>query len=697
MEITVYNKDNNPLLTDLLCSVLKRLSTSIEYCLILYSMALQRRGTSLTVACLGQAVSLTKSGTASSMRGRAPISSAVRELHLSRQLSTPNHAHALKQTAQEPGKTVEWDSVGTTSDDKSNKNTSDPPSARPQTPTPPPPPSMEALLQDLQRASQYNQGNTRKVLSKRTARKKYHWDFEFCRQTADAYEYYLLSVAKHPKMLSDSDREALLAPDIVDQAFQVLLRCRLKPSKLSSKVRDWERALGTIAETPLTDQLSMRLLEANGKSGNIGRVLSLLEFRTSQTYKPTKKEYVLAITAVEAAGWFLRQNRNIYLGDHDQPVIDNPTRWLDAILMNMNQRQFPLTVDLAVRMLDTFASRGRTGKAMHYFYSVHRTPYQDEADHYDDDDSDRTYIENANEGVTGIQPSDIESNQSADADTTKNSSRSHRIRLKLKTPPPYYKVPTDVKGKLLPLPPKKDNKSPASEDRRQLKKEGVLKIDRETEPDWSPPLTAAFSFADSLTQGACGHEPIELNLVCYNVLIKACVYRGALWRAMHLLDTVMPSAGVAPDVRSYDTLLSGLARVGDVTLVRDYYQRMLSKGIEPSYYTVQCVVDGLLNLGDVAGAVTVVQDFFNQHSVLPPVETQLKILEFALARDMPYEAKRHVYFIQQLWKWQPHYKYESKEYIYFMKTYQRDPRISREALQNLFDYFGEVLDDSDFF
>jgi len=50
-----------------------------------------------------------------------------------------------------------------------------------------------------------------------------------------------------------------------------------------------------------------------------------------------------------------------------------------------------------------------------------------------------------------------------------------------------------------------------------------------------------------------------------------------------------------------------------------------------------------------------------------------------------------------LWKWEPHSKYDTKEFIYYMKTYQRDRRISKEALQQLFAYFGATLDESDFF
>ena len=74
-------------------------------------------------------------------------------------------------------------------------------------------------------------------------------------------------------------------------------------------------------------------------------------------------------------------------------------------------------------------------------------------------------------------------------------------------------------------------------------------------------LTAAFAFADSLTHGACGHGPIQLDLTSWNILIKACCYRGALWRAMEILNDTLPKNGIRPDTFSYNTILAGLARV----------------------------------------------------------------------------------------------------------------------------------------
>ena len=107
-------------------------------------------------------------------------------------------------------------------------------------------------------------------------------------------------------------------------------------------------------------------------------------------------------------------------------------------------------------------------------------------------------------------------------------------------------------------------------------------------------------------------------------------------------------------------------------------------------------MDGYLNVGDIGGAVTIVQDIFNQHNILPPYTSHLKIIEFALANDQVYEAKRHVYFIQQLYKWEPKTN-DSQRLITFINMTKKNPKLSKEALKKLFAYFGEELLEDGFF
>jgi pentatricopeptide repeat protein len=484
------------------------------------------------------------------------------------------------------------------------------------------------------------------------------------------YEFYLDSFHRNlnhnnldnsiidavPDVSKNPMRDLLLSPEITEKAFAAVLRCKLPTRALSRKIRHWERQIGSMGKTLMTDPLSLRMLEANAKAGNVGRAIKLLSLRKARGYPPQPQEFVYAVTAIDAAGLSLRKNRNTFLSEQYQPQIDDPTRWLDAILLNMHERDVLLTTQMANRMLHTYASTGKGGKLTHYFYSIYRQPV-------DELDSDGERISQSTEGMATYW------------------NRPVKVKMQMRPPPPYHKIPSQVRGKLI--------RKPGTDIKQ-------LKFDAESEPDWSPVLTSAISFADSLKQGACGHDPIELDLYSYTILMNACVNRGCLWRAMHILDQVMPANNIEPDIVAYNVLLIGLARVGDVPTMREYFRQLITNGLTPSKETIEAIVDGLLNLGDVVSAVSFCQDSFNQYSVLPPYTTHIKILEFSLARGLVYEAKRHVSFMQQLWKWEPN-KYHSEEFCKVMNLTQKNPNLSREALEKLFAYFGETLEDSDFF
>ena len=158
----------------------------------------------------------------------------------------------------------------------------------------------------------------------------------------------------------------------------------------------------------------------------------------------------------------------------------------------------------------------------------------------------------------------------------------------------------------------------------------------------------------------------------------------------------MPQKGIEPDTYSYNTILAALARVGDTRYLQEYLIGMTNEGVKVDKYTAQAMVDGFLNVGDIQGATSLVQDIFNQHDTLPPYTSHLKIIEFALANGLIFEAKRHVYFIQQLWKWQPSQHHDEK-FCQLMEETKRNPKLSREAVLKLFRYFGEDLSDQDFF
>lgn len=49
-------------------------------------------------------------------------------------------------------------------------------------------------------------------------------------------------------------------------------------------------------------------------------------------------------------------------------------------------------------------------------------------------------------------------------------------------------------------------------------------------------------------------------------MIKVCCFRGAIFRALDILNNTMPRNNIKPDVISYNTILTALARVVSVDL-----------------------------------------------------------------------------------------------------------------------------------
>jgi len=546
--------------------------------------------------------------------------------------------------------------------------------------------------QNILKAAQWNQGTGSQG----------KWNPKFCHQAVTAYIHhlqYLLSLknTSHPPSEQETDsidhlplpllqraKQTLLSSHTTERALKAMIKMNLDTHHLSKSVRNLERLIGNIGMTPLTDRLSLRLLEANGKAGNIGRTISLLKLRKVKGYTPIPKEFHYAIQSIVSAGLYLRKNRNVFLREDQQPEIDNPTRWLDAILVNMNDRGVELDTKMANQMLDCYCSTGRSGKALHFFYKISR----EYVDNVNDDDGKNVTVtldemKDARDSFgAAVVEDDIPRDIKSQMPVFQN--RKAKVRMKMRQHmPPYYKLPSEIKlnGDLV---------------KRPNREELISRLKWEKEKDFSLSLTAAFAFADSLTHGACGHGPIQLDLTSWNILIKACCYRGALWRAMEILNDTLPKNGIQPDTFSYNTILAGLARVGDKDFMRDMLTTMTNSNIALDKYTIQALVDGYLNAGDISGAVTLVQDMFNQHHILPPYTTHLKIIEFALGNELIYEAKRQVYFLQQIWKYSPKQS-DSKEFQRIMFLTQKNPKLSKSSLQRLFAYFGEELTDEDFF
>lgn len=559
----------------------------------------------------------------------------------------------------------------------------------------------------------------------------------------------------HPSPEKCKATHKLLSSKVLANAIRSLIRTRMDTPLLSQRIRDIEKIVGLIGWTPITEELSYRLLEANGKAGNVRRTLALLELRRRRGYTPREqdertfqegkelnnvgirrgeKEFIHAIQSIQSAQLPLRRSRNIYLHESQlsDMALDNPTRYLDAILLNMNQREVPLRPEIATQMLHCYASMGRTGRAIHYFYKVVRDPIEEDGfyiagphpTHLGEEELGEWKERRRRDGMGRVVVSGFEDEEEGDGNEDEedsiisieeedaiidSSSTKERTkpRMIMHPLPPFHKIPSHVEGANLAM--NSDHQRPISfvkassrssssnqQEPAQSIKTPKTKYEWEVDREWSLSLTAAFAFADSLTHGACGHDPIELNVGGWNCLIKACCYRGAFHRALKILNETMPQKGIEPDSYSYNTILAGLARVGDISSLKEYLMNMTNKRVPIDKYTVQAMADGFLNVGDISGASTMVQDVFNQHDTLPPYTTHLKIVEFALSNGLIFEAKRHVYFIQQLWKWEPS-PHHDKPFISMMEAMKHNPKLSKKALQKLFRHFSEELHDDDFF
>ena len=274
--------------------------------------------------------------------------------------------------------------------------------------------------QNILKASQWNQGSGEGG----------KWNPKFCHEAVSAYTLhlqYLLQLKQNPSSSNVDTSEiltqaskTLLSSHTTERAIKALVKMNLDTHHLSKSTRHLEKLIGQLSLTKLTNRLSLRLLEANGKAGNIGRTIALLNLRKAKSYKPLKKEYQYAIQSIVSAGLYLRKNRNVFLAEGQQPEIDNPTRWLDAILVNMHERNVKLSIDVANQMLDCYCSTGRSGKALHFFYKVTKD------------------IEFEKDTL----PQEV-LDQMPEVDN-----RKYKVRMRMKAHmPPYYKIPSDVKLK----------------------------------------------------------------------------------------------------------------------------------------------------------------------------------------------------------------------------------------------------------
>jgi pentatricopeptide repeat protein len=94
---------------------------------------------------------------------------------------------------------------------------------------------------------------------------------------------------------------------------------------------------------------------------------------------------------------------------------------------------------------------------------------------------------------------------------------------------------------------------------------------------------------------------VELCMSCDGACagMNACIAVGKIEEARDLLER-MHSGGFNPDVRSYNILLKGYARIGDTEGMQDLVMQMRGRGVEPSPTSYNTLVDAYVRKCDLS-------------------------------------------------------------------------------------------------
>ncbi|KAG8376911.1 hypothetical protein BUALT_Bualt09G0113400 [Buddleja alternifolia] len=83
----------------------------------------------------------------------------------------------------------------------------------------------------------------------------------------------------------------------------------------------------------------------------------------------------------------------------------------------------------------------------------------------------------------------------------------------------------------------------------------------------------------------------------------------------------MANKGFCPDHLTFNTLISGLCKVGHVNHAMEILELMLQEGFDPDVFTYNTVISGLCKTGEVEEAMEFLNQMLSRDCVLPDVST----------------------------------------------------------------------------
>ncbi len=160
-------------------------------------------------------------------------------------------------------------------------------------------------------------------------------------------------------------------------------------------------------------------------------------------------------------------------------------------------------------------------------------------------------------------------------------------------------------------------------------------------------LEACFLMRD-MVQGSFS-SPVHPDVETYQTLLKILCRASLMVEALHLLDDITKTTGVAPNEVCYNLALQGFAYSGDMQGADIVRTHMNNLGYVPNNASVTAMVTGHLKGGDYPKAISAVQHAFNQYNSRPRFDTFIAAVRDALNAQDVYDARRALTVAKLVW------------------------------------------------
>ena len=90
-------------------------------------------------------------------------------------------------------------------------------------------------------------------------------------------------------------------------------------------------------------------------------------------------------------------------------------------------------------------------------------------------------------------------------------------------------------------------------------------------------------------------ESNRVEAVIFNPILKGVCYENRIHEAAAIVALKMPQLGCVPDVITYNILIDGCCKQGEVKKAKEMLQFCISKGLKPNVVTYTTIIGGLCN------------------------------------------------------------------------------------------------------